>query len=120
VCIQATGDRTCPDGWPDRHVVYDGADDSRSCSDCTCGQPEGGTCSGLVSLYKDGACSALVDAVSVVSDGPTCVQVQPKGSALGSQSLSMIAYQPGACAPGGGEPTGALTPTGPTTFCCHM
>jgi hypothetical protein len=33
-------------------------------------------------------------------------------------SVDKVVYQPGACAPGGGDPTGTATPTGLVTLCC--
>ncbi len=43
VCIFRFGDdRGCPAAYPLQHVFYDGYDDNRACSDCTCGAPEEG------------------------------------------------------------------------------
>ncbi|WP_438035187.1 hypothetical protein [Sorangium sp. So ce204] len=42
----------------------------------------------------------------------------PPGVGLGSKSVAVVAVEPGACAPQGGEPVGELQPTEPSTFCC--
>ncbi|MGK4003387.1 hypothetical protein WMF31_12230 [Sorangium sp. So ce1036] len=34
------------------------------------------------------------------------------------KSAAVVAVQPGACAPQGGEPAGELQPAEPSTFCC--
>jgi hypothetical protein len=120
LCIRASGDVPCPGAaFPVRHTFYDGASDTRGCSPCGCAPPEGGVCTGSVSLYEDGACASAIDQVAVASTGPVCLDVQPPGTPLGSARVSAPSYQPGTCAANGGEPTGALAPEGPTTFCCQ-
>ncbi|WP_437298200.1 hypothetical protein [Sorangium sp. So ce426] len=42
----------------------------------------------------------------------------PPGVGLGSKSAAVVAVEPGACAPQGGEPVGELQPAEPSTFCC--
>ncbi|WP_437677271.1 hypothetical protein [Sorangium sp. So ce131] len=51
------------------------------------------------------------------SSVPFCV-VTPPGVALGSKTAAVVAVEPGACAPHGGEPIGELQPSTPSTFCC--
>jgi hypothetical protein len=129
LCIRASGDVPCPvapvaaeDGersFSQRHTFFDGAEDSRACSDCACGAPVGGVCTGTVALYEDATCAVPLDTVAVASTGPVCLDVQPPGTPLGSAQVSALAYQPGTCSASGGDPVGVLTPTGPTTFCCQ-
>jgi hypothetical protein len=103
--------------YSEQHVFYEDFQDTRSCSDCTCGAPSGGSCSSDVSIYADGACSTSTASVTVDSTGPTCVDV-PSGAALGSKSASTPTHTPGSCSPGGGMPMGAATPIQASTFCC--
>jgi hypothetical protein len=55
---------------------------------------------------------------SLTSSGTTCVDLVPAGVPLGSKTLTALAYQPGSCAPSGGELSGSVEPTGAATFCC--
>jgi hypothetical protein len=116
-CVYQKGDNECAYPYADKHLFYDGFDDNRTCTPCTCGAPAGSTCSALVSAYKDGACSSLVTSNLVTSSGPLCVGVAP-GSGLGSKSAGPATYMAGICQPDGGQPMGSADPSGPSTFCC--
>ncbi|MGK3988501.1 hypothetical protein WME99_35990 [Sorangium sp. So ce136] len=109
----------CPSFSPysERHVFYEDAEDTRACTDCTCGDATGGECSILASAYSDGRCSQVVVSARVSSEAPFCGAV-PRGTALGSKSASVVEIAPGTCAPGGGEPTGSVAPRTAMTFCC--
>jgi hypothetical protein len=114
------GDRDCvpPTPYTDKHVFYEKFQDTRACSPCTCGVPTGSACSSMVSIYTDGACSTLAYTATVDATGPACHDL-PAGTPLGSKSATTPpTYIPGTCAPGGGMPMGAATPTGPSTLCC--
>ncbi|AGP37132.1 hypothetical protein SCE1572_23195 [Sorangium cellulosum So0157-2] len=116
-CIFHEGDVTCESPYLDRHVFYGGAEDTRGCSACGCGAPEGASCTIMASVYSDGACAETLVSAVVSSTTPFC-GVTPPGVALGSKSAEVVAVDPGACAPSGGEPTGELLPAEPSTFCC--
>ncbi|WP_437659246.1 hypothetical protein [Sorangium sp. So ce1182] len=118
-CIFHEGDVTCTDPYLDRHVFYGGADDTRSCSECACGEPEGASCTIMASVYSDGACAKTLVSAVVSSTTPFC-GVTPPGVGLGSKSAAVVAVDPGACAPSGGEPVGELLPAAPSTFCCQV
>ncbi|WP_437942302.1 hypothetical protein [Sorangium sp. So ce341] len=117
-CIFHEGDVTCESPYLDRHVFYGGAEDTRGCSECGCGEPEGASCTIMASVYSDGACAETLVSALVSSTTPFC-GVTPPGVALGSKSAEVVAVDPGACAPSGGEPTGELLPAEPSTFCCQ-
>ncbi|WP_438026047.1 hypothetical protein [Sorangium sp. So ce233] len=117
-CIFHEGDVTCEEPYLDRHVFYGGADDTRGCSECGCGEPEGASCTIMASVYSDGACAEQVASNLVSSMAPFC-GVTPPGVALGSKSAEVVAVDPGGCAPSGGEPLGELLPAEPSTFCCQ-
>jgi hypothetical protein len=121
-CVFRYGDNDCSvpglAPYTEKHVFYDGFQDTRSCSPCTCSAPAGGLCTAEVSIYADDACaSAPVEAVLADSNTPTCHDVIV-GSALGSKAASPPIYTSGMCAPGGGEPMGSAEPMNPATFCC--
>ena len=119
VCIDITGDRTCPDELSDKHVVYDHFDDGRTCSACACSAPTGGMCSGLVSYFKDGACGSLINSVTITSTAPSFCHEVPPGTALGSKSAGSLTHTPGSCQPSGGDSQGTAEPVEATTFCCR-
>jgi hypothetical protein len=61
-CIFLEGEKDCPT-YPDnvfteRHVFYQGVEDNRQCSACTCGAPTGSACKAKISIYEDATCSA--------------------------------------------------------------
>lgn len=122
ICVSRQGDDSlllCPPGYPSRSVYYLSGDDTRGCSACECGPPEGDVCSSLVSFYSDDACSVQAGSVMSLSSGPTCVSI-PTNAPLGSKQASAPIYSPGTCQAGGGEPTGFVKPLDPFTFCCRQ
>jgi hypothetical protein len=118
-CVYREGDHDClpPTAYTEKHVFYDAFQDTRACSPCTCGTPSGSTCSATVSIYTDGACSTLAYSATIDATGPACHNLPP-GSPLGSKLAGSTNYTAGACTPGASMPTGAATPTGPSTLCC--
>ncbi|MFS8071133.1 MAG: hypothetical protein ACMG6S_32595 [Byssovorax sp.] len=120
VCIIRDGDRTCPEGWPDKHVFFDHVNDDRTCSPCACSTPSGSSCAGSISVFKDSDCSVpLPLTLPLDATGPSCSSI-PAGSALGSKAAGPVTYTPGTCQPTGGEALGATTPAEPSTFCCRL
>ena len=121
LCVYHEGDVSCPDSYPEKHVVYAGVDDQRTCSACACGAPVGGACTAALSVFKDGACSVpLLGGLPISSLGSSCVDLLPAGLPLGSKTITALAYQAGNCIPSGGEPSGALLAAEASTFCCLM
>jgi hypothetical protein len=126
LCIFQNGENPCPTNpdniFTEQHVFYQGVQDNRQCSACTCGAPTGSACTAAISIYKgnDLTCSgpALV-AIPVSSQSPTCLDIQLPGQALGSKSAGPTTYLPGTCPPGGGEVSGIAIPTNPATLCCR-
>lgn len=124
VCILKEGTVECPAGpgavFTEQHVFYQGANDNRACSACSCGPPMASLCKAVVSVYEGGMCGgAVVDQVTVSSLAPVCVDIAPPGQALGSKSAAPSTYAPGVCQPVGGEPSGVATESEATTFCCR-
>jgi hypothetical protein len=121
-CVVQAGVEDCSEPWfapyTEPHVFYQGFEDSRGCSPCTCGAPDGGTCSAEVTIYTDGVCmSPMYYAAPIDAAEPYCIDVNA-ALAFGSKSASPPVYVPGNCQPAGGVPGGTATPTSPTTFCC--
>jgi hypothetical protein len=121
VCIFHGDEKDCTSPslspYTEKHVFYDAYQDTRACTPCTCGVPTGSSCASTVSIYTDGACSTLAYSSTVTSSGPACHDL-PAGTPLGSKSATAPTYTPGSCAPDGGQPMGAATPTNPSTYCC--
>jgi hypothetical protein len=108
---------TCPGtAYPVLRVFGTSYTDTRACSACACGSPQGSACSSLVSVYADAACSKLVGALTASAVHSACVDVS--GSPLGSKSATPPIYTPGTCAPSGGMLTGAAPIAAPITYCC--
>jgi hypothetical protein len=118
ICIYHEADVSCPDSYPQKHLVYAGFDDQRGCSPCACSAPAGSTCSAMLSAFKDSACSAALFSIPLSSSGLTCVDLMPAGLPLGSKTVTALAYQAGNCNPSGGEASGAVEASAPSTFCC--
>ena len=118
-CLYQQGEHDCPSDYPDRHVFYDDVSDSRHCSECSCGAPQGGDCTAFVVLYKDAECTLLVagDTVSLKTTWG-CGDLTA-GNALRGKTATAPVYEPGWCEPGGGEALGSVEPLGPSTFCCQ-
>src|SRR5262249_36123821 len=107
----------CPKEYPTLRVFGADYSDSRGCTPCSCGAPQGSYCSSLVVLYPDGVCSSHVRALTATSISSVCGHTPP-GSPLGSKQENPPMYSAGECTPSGGEMVGALTYVGPITFCC--
>jgi len=118
-CVHKEGDVVCPtEGYTDRFVFYGGFQDERVCSECSCGPVEGSLCTAWAGIYKDAACAQPLLLASIGSTGPNCYDLEPTGQALGSKSVTDVTYHPGTCGPSGGELSGTVLPSSPTTFCC--
>jgi hypothetical protein len=111
-CIARSGVATCPAGYPVQHTYYESSADTRACTPCSCGAPSGSTCTGGgITVYGGAMCSG----------GSTQLAVPQTCAALGGSKVGIFSGATaagGSCAPSGGQPTGAFTPTTPTTICC--
>lgn len=122
VCIGKVGDQTCPAGaFTLRSEAFGGFDDSRDCSDCTCGASTGGTCKITLSLYDDATnaeCVADATPIATVESG-TCANLSGNPAITWRSAEVTTLPSGGSCAvTGGGVPSGEVTPSSPTTFCC--
>ena len=119
-CVYQQGEHECPSDYPDRRVFYDGISDSRRCSECSCGVPEDGECTGHVKLYRDPTCAQWVSWHWVTSEVSfvSCIDI-PTGDALLGKTATTPVYEPGTCEPNGGEPIGSVELLRPSTFCCQ-
>jgi hypothetical protein len=111
-CVLRTGDEQCPAGpYTKRSVVFGAAEDTRACSECSCGGPAGGSCQGTLSLKSGVGCTGQSLGSAAV---PGCA-AKPSGSGY---LIANVSFVGATCPATGGTPTGTVTPTGPTTVCC--
>jgi hypothetical protein len=116
VCIWQSGQTACPDPAATRYLSFSGAADTRGCSVCTCGAPQGVTCNGAsTTTFSDVACTTSPETVTSATNAP-CVTA-PAGI-HGVESASNPTAAQGSCAPSEAIATGSLTPVGATTICC--
>jgi hypothetical protein len=118
MCLYQPADVSCPDTYPDKHLVYTGFDDQRTCSPCACSAPVGSYCTASLSVFKDGACSVPLLTAPLSSLGPSCIEPSPAGLPLGSKTVTALTYAFGTCLPSGGEAAGTVEPSEASTFCC--
>lgn len=112
VCVAQEGDVECPEGFEEKTLVYGGADDTRGCSECTCGAVTGTTCEGTMTSHGSSACNTAL----ATADVPGCVSWLPTAGTTHVQFELEAAG--GSCEAAGGEPTGTAVPSGVRTVCC--
>lgn len=124
-CVVRKGvHETCPSNYSYyRRVMFpEKPIDTRGCSACECGTPEGSGCLGTLRLYDDAACSNQFTEQNVASFGDQCGNIYPPGRAIAAKAITDISYVAGSCAATGGEPTGEAKPDADpmqaVTFCC--
>lgn len=114
LCIFRSGDQDCPGApFTDKHVFYEGTDDTRGCTACSCGGPMGATCSANITVYADGGCS--MGGVTFATGACGLLSGNP---AVASWTAQLLPINAGTCPASGGEPTGDFVPSQPSTFCC--
>lgn len=122
VCIGKPGDQTCPTGpFSLPTQGFDDFDDSRGCSECTCGPASGGVCKLAVTLYSDAGatCNSALSTNPTVLQSGGCVDLTGNPRVSGRSFTVSMPPTGGSCpVSGGGVPSGSVTETGPTTFCC--
>jgi hypothetical protein len=116
LCIFKQGDEQCPPSpYSERIVYHTDFDDSRGCSECECGDPNG-VCTGInVQLHGNDSCSMLA---SQVAGTGNCVQVAPTSTA--ARTFGSLEAPEADCVGVATqtEPTGTVTPANPVTVCC--
>lgn len=123
VCIQRTGDVSCPSGaaFSKKDVFYTAYQDSRDCTGCACGAASKGTCQFPIFLYSDSAYGVCSTQVATVYTGD-CVDLGTANPDIfGWENGSFGAAQGGSCQPTlESKPYGIVEPdpAAATTFCC--
>lgn len=115
VCIWHAGLLDCPHGFPQQHAFFSDFDDTRTCSDCTCGQPKsGGSCSVTTRFYSEQGCSGG-NRIGEIANPMSCFQ--KNGAVAYDAEISVTGPD---CPLNGNTPTGSLAtkPGTETTVCC--
>jgi hypothetical protein len=113
LCIWRDGDHACPaETFTDKRLYWKGADDTRTCSACSCSGPN---CSYRWRVYNaaDTACASPI--LDLASAGQ-CVQVNPAGNAL---RVGASISGDGACSASGGTSEGAVSGRDSISVCCQ-
>ena len=107
----------CPPGTPymERTVLYDDFEDSRECSECSCGDPEG-LCTGNIFGTSNSSCSLLLNQQS--TDGENSVCLVDSNNVTDFVAARVDVDPQATCEPGGGVLSGEATEIDPRTLCC--
>jgi hypothetical protein len=121
VCVKQEGDVSCPlSKFSVKHTFFRGmSDDTRGCSDCTCGAASHQTCDFTLEIYQADPPSGCGTTAIATLHGGDCVALVGNPQVL-ARELSGVATTPsgGSCSHTGGKPTGTIGGTEPVTFCC--
>jgi hypothetical protein len=120
-----TGTHACPSSidspFSEQYTAYNnGYIDERKCTECGC-KASGGSCHGILRVYKDNACSTNeLSADGLTSENTLCSNFSMAGTAVGSKEMTDIVYVEGKCEPTGGVAIGDAHPDEATsaTWCC--
>lgn len=117
LCIYKEGEQaTCPgEPFTEKHIFFEDAQDTRGCSSCSCDAPKGGTCAASIRVHTSANCT---DAAPTVFQAGSCGSLPAANNVVFGREATNITVSPGTCSAQGGDPTGSVTPTSATTFCC--
>jgi hypothetical protein len=118
ICIEQTGDNPCPGGYGTKHLVGPSANDTRSCSACSC-TVSAGCQNEQETVFTDSSCATGGSNVA------TQLNMDGKcdGVSGGNQTYTAYTYTASVknpqCATQGGQATGSVTLAPPvSTVCC--
>lgn len=109
----------CPAAYPDGpRIYYSTIDDTRGCSECTCGEPTGGLCAGTITVFSQPDCGGDTSGTAYAL-ASACQQIDlPNGSPVSLLAAASL-MAAGECAIAqAAVPTGGLATVGVVTVCC--
>ncbi|HEY4116358.1 MAG TPA: hypothetical protein VGM56_00830 [Byssovorax sp.] len=106
VCMLAEGSVSCPHDYPKQNTLYEQITDTRTCSDCGCGDP-GATCPTTFDAFASASCTTPIGSGA----SNTCFAPANTGS-------SLLAHVASPCPTTGGAPRGTIELSMPYTVCC--
>ena len=112
VCIQQAGTHNCPADFPDPVELFQGFDDTRECTSCSC-DASGQQCEIDIEI-----CSLGFEQVTLQSGGECAQLASSDGDGVSFQGFNI--NNNGECQPGAGSGTveGSVGETDPVTVCC--
>ena len=118
LCVWREGDHECPgEGFSVRTVHHRGApNDTRDCSTCTCGTPEGSCPTTTAEMFighycTDGTEVGTIGVCTGLCAGPGC-------ETYALSAVLDLGPAEASCDPIGGTAIGGVVETDPVTFCC--
>ncbi|WP_437761938.1 hypothetical protein WMF27_02040 [Sorangium sp. So ce281] len=98
-CVWRDGERSCPEGFGERHVFASSMVDDRGCTRCTC-DTGGVRCAATLTLFEQSRCRGPGETVPF---NGACVDDPPPAA-----SVSIEVTGSGSCQPRGGAPSGEV------------
>jgi len=117
VCVWRDGGGSCNQIAPYsvKVSIYQGINDFRDCTNCTCGTPTNVTCSGTTLLYQDSTNSTCQGTgVQLTDNDSACAN----GTTFGSMEYQAGTATGGSCSPSSVSGTGNASGTDDITLCC--
>jgi hypothetical protein len=112
LCIWTQGDVSCDlPGFSERTLLHESVNDTRGCSACTCGEPQG-FCRASATIRSGFGTCGLANQGSIDSGGPNCQTFDF------ARSADVDFYDTFTCAPADVTAEGDATPSEPVTVCC--
>lgn len=115
LCFGRAGDQDCPEGLPNKHLLYESVTDERVCAPCECGPAMNRRCGGDFELNLQAGCAG--NDVNVNLNG-NCNPANDFFDPL-SYRFDLQSPQNGTCTPSGGTVTGEVVTNGDYTVCCN-
>jgi hypothetical protein len=118
LCVSAPGDGIpCPAVYTNQTVYYEGFQDNRGCTQCSCGLPTL-SCFASLQVYSSGDVTCSGGVIAVVSSVQSC---GPFNGVTPTDPAELTLDPPDAatCLPSAVASTGAANPSSAVTFCCQ-
>lgn len=122
-CIWTEGATQCPAGdYVERDIIYRSVDDTRSCSECSCGGAQNVACEGQIAVSRSWPNHFELPTM-YPADGNCSDRIAPSGIVILGDVTFAIAYDPpdptaSGCPASGGEASGIAAGSQPITLCC--
>jgi hypothetical protein len=115
-CVARTGNQACPAGYADRHVLFQGIDDQRSCTSCACGTPTS-ACQGAEVRHHDSQITGCIPPGTLFSTTCSALDIHPSYGSYKRGSTAPT-LPDAKCSPSTSSVTGTAAPSEPLTVCC--
>lgn len=110
-CVAHEGDVECPTRYPAKTVLYEGVEDSRACTACSCAA---GSCRGSLLLYDDSCGDGHLESEVGAPFTGSCLRPESE-----DPRARYVVDRSAVCESTPAVPAGQATPIEPTTVCCR-